>query len=133
MMDTQSRSKLAAYLKLYSRHRGDVAGAYDEVATVYDDFARVWDQHIAAPALARANRLIAERVHPGAAVLDAGAGTGERTLAILEQGQPSSVIAFDASAAMLDVARSKIQDLRVSFVQGDVHHLPFVDNSFDVV
>jgi len=133
MMDTRSRSKLAAYLKLCSRHRGDVAGAYDEVATVYDDFAGVWDQHIAAPALAQANRLIAERVHPGAVVLDAGAGTGERTLAILEQSQPSSVTAFDASAAMLDVARSKIQDLCVSFVQGDVHHLPFVDNSFDVV
>jgi len=132
-MDIRSRGKLAAYLKLLSRHRGEAAGAYDEVAAVYDDFARVWDQQIAAPTLRHVNHLIEERVKPGALVLDAGAGTGERTLALLEHSQPGKVIALDASAAMLDVARSKIHDPRVSFIQGDVRHLPIADNTFDVV
>jgi ubiquinone/menaquinone biosynthesis C-methylase UbiE len=132
-MDIRSRGKLATYLKLLSRHRGEATGAYDEVTAVYDDFARVWDQQIAAPALRHINQLIEERVKPGAVVLDVGAGTGERTLALLEHSQPGKVIALDASAAMLDVARSKIHDPRVSFIQGDVHHLQFADNTFDVV
>jgi ubiquinone/menaquinone biosynthesis C-methylase UbiE len=132
-MDTQTRSKLDSYLKLLHRHRGETEGAYDEVATVYDDFARVWDHHIAAPALTRVNALIEERVKPGAIVLDAGAGTGERTLAILQHSRPGEVIALDASEAMLAVAKSKIHDPRVRFVQGDVRHLPFADNTFDMV
>jgi ubiquinone/menaquinone biosynthesis C-methylase UbiE len=133
MMNTRSRSKLAAYLKLFSRHRGDIAGAYDEVAMVYDDFTNVWDQHVAAPALAHVDHLIEERIKPGAVVLEAGAGTGERTIALLAHSQPGKIIALDASAGMLDVARAKIQDARVSFIQGDVRHLPFVDDTFDVV
>ncbi len=100
---------------------------------MYDDFTKVWDQHIAAPALHHFNHLIEERVKPGAVVLDAGAGTGERTLALLQHSQPGEIIAFDASGNMLAVARSKIHDSRASFLQGDVRHLPFVDNAFDVV
>ncbi len=133
MNNTSIKEKLASYLKLLHRHRGEAAGAYDEVASVYDDFARVWDQHIAAPALKQVNQLIEQWVKPGAVVLDAGAGTGERTLAILQQSQPGKVIAFDASEGMLAVARSKIRDPRVQFMRGDVHHLPFADNTFDVV
>src|SRR5216683_1389945 len=132
-MDPQTRSKLDSYLRLLHRHRGETEGAYDEVATVYDDFVRVWDQHIAAPALTRVNALIEEWVKPGAIVLDAGAGTGKRTLAILQHSQPEEVIALDASEAMLAVAKSKIHDPRVRFGQGDVRHLPFADNTFDVV
>lgn len=127
------RSAIASYLKLRYRHRGEPEGTYDEVAAIYDDFATAWDHQVAAPALAEVNHLIEERVKPGSVVLDAGAGTGERTLAILEHSQPGKVIAFDASEAMLDVARSKIQDPRVSFVQGDVRRLPFADDTFDVV
>lgn len=132
-MDSRTRNKVAAYLKLLHRHRGEAGGAYDEVAAVYDDFVGVWDEHIAAPALKQVIHLIEQWVKPGAMVLDAGAGTGERTLAIVQHGQPREVIAFDASAAMLAVAQSKIHDSRVRFVQGDVHHLAFADNTFDVV
>ncbi len=132
-MNTATKDKLSLYMKLLRRHRGEAAGAYDEVATVYDDFTKVWDQHIAAPALHHVNRLIEHYVQPGAAVLDAGAGTGERTLALLQHSQPGYVVALDASHAMLEVAQSKIQDTRVRFLQGDISHVPFADNTFDVV
>ena len=132
-MDTVAKNTLSSYLNLLHRHRGEAAGVYDEVATVYDGFTNVWDQHIAAPALTHFNRLIEQYVQPGAAVLDAGAGTGERTLALLHHSQPGSVTALDASQAMLAVAQSKIHDARVQFLQGDIRHLPFADNIFDVV
>ncbi|MDQ6695200.1 MAG: class I SAM-dependent methyltransferase [Chloroflexota bacterium] len=132
-MNRESKKKLASYAKLLHRHRGEVEGAYDEIATVYDNFAQIWDQHIAAPSLTHLNSLIKRWVRPGAIILDAGAGTGERTLAILEHSQPKEVTALDASAAMLAVAQAKIDDPRVRFLQGDVRHLPFRDNTFDVV
>jgi ubiquinone/menaquinone biosynthesis C-methylase UbiE len=132
-MDTRTSVHLSSYLKLLHRHRGEQVGGYDEVASIYDDFASVWDQHIATPALAHVNRLIEQWIKPEALVLDAGAGTGERTMALLAHSQPGKVIALDASAGMLHIARSKIQDARVFFVQGDVRHLPFADNTFDVV
>lgn len=130
---TNHKNSLAAFLKLLKRHRGEAGGSYDEVASVYDSFARVWDERVAATAMEEYNWLIETKVKPGAVVLDAGAGTGQRTLAILEHSQPAKVVALDASVAMLDVARSKIHDPRVDFRQGDLNHLPFEDNSFDVV
>ncbi len=69
-MKRESREKLAAYVQLLQRHRGDAGGAYDAVAPVYDDFTRVWDQHIAAPALAHLNALLRQWVRPGAVVLE---------------------------------------------------------------
>ncbi len=83
MNELTRRSIITSYLKLLHRHRGEPEGAYDEVAAVYDNFAKVWDEHVAAPALAQVNHLIEERVKPGVLVLDAGTGTGERTLALL--------------------------------------------------
>jgi ubiquinone/menaquinone biosynthesis C-methylase UbiE len=133
MNNTSIKEKLASYLRLLHRYRGEPVGAYDEVAAIYDDFARVWDHQVAAPALGHVNHLIEERVKSGAVVLDAGAGTGERTLAILAHSQPAEVVAFDASEGMLSVARSKIDDPRVRFIQGDVRALSFADNTFDVV
>ncbi len=132
-MKSASRKKLTAYVNLLQRHRGDAAGAYDAVAAVYDSFAHVWDQHIAAPALTYLNALLTQWVRPGAGVLDAGAGTGERTQAILAHSQPHAVTALDASTAMLAVAQAKIPDPRVQFVEGDIRALPFADNTFDVV
>ena len=132
-MNETTRYKLATYLKLLHRHRGEQIGAYDEVASVYDSFTQVWDQHIAAPALAHVTHLIEQWVKPGAVALDAGAGTGERTLAILQHSHPGSVVALDASERMLAVAQAKITDPRVQFVRGDVQHLPYDDHTFDVV
>lgn len=132
-MHTSDMDKVATYVQLLGLHRGEARGAYDAVAAAYDGFATIWDQHIAAPALAYYNHLIQEQVIPGALVLDAGAGTGERTLALLRNSQPGAVVALDASAGMLSVARAKIDDSRVRFIQGDITRLPFADNSFDVV
>lgn len=132
-MDPQTTSRLSSFLKLLKLHRGEAQAAYNDVAAVYDSFVHVWDQQIAAPALCYYNQLISENVKPGAFVLDAGAGTGERTLALLAHSQPGRVIALDAAEGMLKVARSKISDSRVEFMVGDLNRLPFEDATFDLV
>ena len=104
------KNKVAAYLSLLTLHRGEAKEAYDKVASIYDDFAKVWDHAIAAPALAYYNQIIEARVKPGALILEAAAGTGERTQALLRHSQPGEIIALDASTVMLDLARSKVQD-----------------------
>jgi len=133
IIDTSNRENLSEYLKLFKLHRGESSKAYDEVAGLYDGFVRVWDKHIAATALTYYNQLITQHIRPGATVLDAGAGTGERTLALLHFSQPAHIVALDASEKMLDIARSKIDDPRVEFRVGDLARLPFPDNTFDVV
>lgn len=133
IMTETIKNKIATYLRLLTLHRGEAKEAYDKVASIYDDFAKVWDHAIAAPALAYYNQIIEERVKPGALVLEAAAGTGERTLALLRHSPPGRIFALDASTAMLDLARSKVQDPRVRFMKGDINELPFEDNTFDVV
>ena len=132
-MNAPERDKLSAYVRLLGLHRGEARAAYDAVAATYDGFANLWDRHIAAPALEYYNLLIRRHVKPGALVLDAGAGTGERTVALLRNSRPGVVVGLDTSAGMLSVARSKIADRRVRFMHGDITCLPFDDNTFDVV
>ncbi len=77
-------------------------------------------------------------VQPGQHVLDAACGTGRGTTGLTEAvGAGGRVDAMDISEAMLDQARAKIAGLglgeRVHFRQGDVRHLPYPDEEFDVV
>lgn len=127
------RVGLLDYLKLFDFHRGESKTAYDAAAPGYDGFASVWDKKIAGGALNYFNELLKEKILPGASVLDAGAGTGLRTSSILEVSDPGRVVALDSSVRMLDVARKRIEDPRVEFMEGDVTKLPFEDDTFDVV
>ena len=125
--------KLNAYVRLLGLHRGEAREAYDAVALAYDGFANLWDRRIAAPALEYYDLLIRRHVKPGALVLDAGTGTGERIRALVRNSRPAAIVGLDASAGMVSVARFKIADPCVRFLQGDITRLPFEDNTFDVV
>ena len=68
----------------------------------------------------------------GDRVLDLGCGTGALTAQVLEQDPRRQVTGLDLSEQMLAQARARLGD-RVNLVQGDSEHLPFPDQSFDVV
>lgn len=114
----------------------------DKLLSVYGRIARRYDvQHalITAKADQRGRRLLVDNaVKEGDIVLDCGAGTGTTgIMAARKVGPRGKVTLFDLSDAMLAVARDKagregLLD-RLTFQSGDMVHLPFADDSFDVV
>ena len=82
--------------------------------------------------------LVENSLSDGNDVLDCGAGTGTTgIMAAKKIGLNGRVTMFDLSESMLAMARKKVvkeglQD-RVTFKTGDIIHLPFNNDSFDVV
>jgi SAM-dependent methyltransferase len=68
----------------------------------------------------------------GKTVIDVGTGTGRAAIALARFG--GTVTGVDASPEMLAVARGRAasEGLAVTMLEGDAHHLPFPDSSFDV-
>lgn len=67
-----------------------------------------------------------------AVVLDLGAGTGDLSAEFRRHGA-EHVTGLDVSAAMLARAEDKFGRDGIDWLQGDALHLPFADESFDVV
>ena len=64
-------------------------------------------------------------------VLDVGCGTGALTFAIARNASVSKIVGLDLSEAFLAYARSKTDDPRIRFEQGDAQKLTYPDGSFD--
>ena len=64
-------------------------------------------------------------------MLDVGCGTGALTFAIAQHEAVSKIVGLDLSEAFLAYARSKGDDPRIKFEQGDAQSLPYPDGSFD--
>jgi demethylmenaquinone methyltransferase/2-methoxy-6-polyprenyl-1,4-benzoquinol methylase len=63
-------------------------------------------------------------------VLDVACGTGDLGIAIFEATK-SRVVGIDFCRPMLELARMKTH--AIPFIEGDALHLPFADESFDLV
>ncbi len=67
-------------------------------------------------------------------VLDIATGTGQTAFAIARACPQAIIYGIDISEKMLRIARAQNPaPARIHFQQGDVHHLPFRDEQFDVV
>lgn len=104
-----------------------VAAAYDRLSPVYDLlFGSVFRQGRSA-ALNAANRIRGD-------VLEVGVGTG---LSLDGYGGNCAVVGVDISPAMLEKARKRVAEMRLSRVRRlevmDAEHLQFPDASFDAV
>lgn len=87
--------------------------------------------NIQEPQCAPAYHAVFEKGEVGARtrLLDAGCGAG---MALELAAQLGAVVSgFDASDALLDIARTRLPG--VSFTQGDLEGLPYEDNTFDIV
>jgi SAM-dependent methyltransferase len=75
--------------------------------------------------------LLVEFVGVQGEVLDVGCGTGALTFALARNKSVSKIVGVDLSEGFLAYARSKIDDRRITFEQGDAQKLPFPDGAFD--
>ena len=77
------------------------------------------------------------RLRPGLDLLDVGCGPATITANLAEAVAPGRVVALDGAPAAIDAARASLRERgladAVELVRGDVHALPFADDSFDVV
>ncbi len=74
------------------------------------------------------------RYLPGEKVLEAGCGIGAQTLILTQNNPDTRFTSMDISAASLKIAQKTINEIgmtNVEFLQGDIFHLPFEDESFD--
>jgi ubiquinone/menaquinone biosynthesis C-methylase UbiE len=90
----------------------DNVEAYARFADTHD-----WYDRLAADLLVRAELV------PGSVVIDLCCGAGALTRSLLEYADPESVVAVDASAAMLRQARHRTADPRVSWRRLRAEHL----------
>lgn len=77
-------------------------------------------------------------VRPGNQVLDIAGGTGDLTMKFSDLvGGNGRVVLADINASMLEVGRDRLLDRgyagNIEYVQADAEHLPFPDNTFNVV
>jgi len=114
----------------------------EELKRIYAHLAKRYDfQHglLTARTDQRGRKLLVENsVREGDSVLDCGCGTGSTgILATKKVGRNGKATFFDLSDEMLSVARQKVVrenlEEQAAFQTGDMVHLPFADNSFDVV
>lgn len=108
--------------------RPEVAQLFDAMAGTYDQL-EPWYEHLYARLHAIIRAELAPRAGMDRRALDAGCGTGFQTAILSDLGFQSHGV--DRSAGLLKVARA--QRASAAFVRGDLHALPYHDESFDVV
>jgi MPBQ/MSBQ methyltransferase len=110
------------------QHKREAYWFYRFLSLVYDRWVNplFWTPEMRSQALAAA-RLDG----PGLDVLDAGAGTGFTTEAIVERVDPARVTMLDQSPHQLAQARRKPALAACRKLLGDAERLPFEDASFD--
>jgi len=70
---------------------------------------------------------------PGERVLDVGCGSGRLALDVVNGTPGATAVGVDLSSAQLDIARARVGDLPVEFVQADAQVHDFGRAAYDVV
>ncbi len=110
---------------------------YDRIADVHDLMMKINGYR---DSVAKFLRSLDLQITSDSLVLDAGSGTGIVTKAVYKAGfHPKKTFALDLSLNSLKVSREQfVKDKtakadNISAVQGNILHLPFADEAFDLV
>ncbi|MFL1405627.1 bifunctional demethylmenaquinone methyltransferase/2-methoxy-6-polyprenyl-1,4-benzoquinol methylase UbiE [Marinobacter sp. M1N3S26] len=119
-----------------SQKAGQVAEVFHSVASKYDLMNDLMSMGI--HRLWKRFTIELSGVRPGHQVLDIAGGTGDLTMKFSDLvGTNGKVVLADINASMLEVGRDRLLDRgyagNIEYVQADAEHLPFPDNTFNVV
>jgi S-adenosylmethionine-dependent methyltransferase len=110
----------------------------NDAADVFDKKTQEWLCYVASPAgqlrhIAILGHLRLHISHPPLDILDVGGGTGEQALDLARDGH--AVTLLDISPAMINLARSRSEGLRMRFQRASADQIPvlFEPESFDCV
>lgn len=102
----------------------EIAASYDRVNTLLSfGRDRAWKRDLigSLPSLDRPR------------CLDIACGTGDLCELLAAKYPQAEIVGLDLTEAMLNIARTRVQDPRVTFRAGDMCRMDFADASFDVV
>lgn len=100
----------------------------------FNNAADQWDQMVRHDESKINNLLKKVAVRPGQYILDVGTGTGVLIPFLLEWlGEDGAIVAVDISEKMIEKARQKITDPRVSFLILDIEKASLPGRLFDVI
>lgn len=103
---------------------------YDATARFYDRSHSRWLRHAGGEAQCAFEGAVAALLRPGVSLLDAACGSGAVARRLLRSA------ADDIDLVLLDLSQRMLAacaDIRARPVRGSMEHLPFTDNSFDLV
>ncbi|GAA1555292.1 demethylmenaquinone methyltransferase [Kribbella lupini] len=115
--------------------RADLSKQPHDVAAMFDNVAEGYDRTNAVATMGleklvwRPATLAEIAPRKGMRILDLAAGTGASSIKLREAG--AEVVSCDFSVGMLRVGKRRYPEL--DLIAGDALHLPFADESFDVV
>ena len=102
----------------------------------YPNYSADERRNILAAELSRYRFLGLEQFMPNARIIDVGCGTGHRVMPLAKHFGVKEYVGIDHSTASLKVARDLAKELafdRATLLEGDIFHLPYPDDSFDIV
>lgn len=80
----------------------------------------------------RARRIIEEiNPHPGEKIIDLGCGTGYYLYLLNNLSFSLKLTGFDYDKRALGEAKIMLSDKKINFIAGDIHKMPFKNNTFD--
>lgn len=135
-MTTEASGARTANESTHAEVAQNVQAMFNNIAPRYDllnhllsmGLDRLWwrrTAHVFAPILK----------NPEAQIVDLCCGTGDQTIA-LHNARPANataIIGLDFSSQMLARARQKFATENITWLEGDAMHLPFADDSIDLV
>lgn len=124
---TAAQSSSSGHRATLDKHRDDVSGMFDAIASSYDLLNDILS--LGQDRAWRRRTVAAVAPKQGELVLDLAAGTGTSSVALAELGPV--VVAADLSFGMLK--QGQLQYPELDFVNADALRLPFGDGTFDAV
>jgi len=97
---------------------------------IANDYDRRYGEFVNSSKTKKQVDFIEKHLKPYSTVLDVGCGNGRHSIELAKRN--FSVTGLDIAKNMILIAQQKTSTLKVSFVVGDMVHLPFWNSTFDV-